>query len=143
MGFFESRTTKEKKSHLKNLVDIAGADGNIDVKERNLIRNIGMKMGLQETDILCILSDPASVKKNVVPRTLDKRLSNLIDLTAMVIIDGRVTEDEKTCCKEAATSMDFPPGAVNPLVETTISMVRSYKSDDEILTTLKSILDRH
>ena len=57
MAFWETRKTKEKKSHFKNLAHIASVDGDIDPNEINFLFQTGIRLGLTKKEVDEILKN--------------------------------------------------------------------------------------
>ncbi len=87
MGFFESRSTKEKKSHFKNLVLMAFADGRFDDGEQKFLGSIGARMGLSPTEVSDVLSKPEKIKLQV-PSDQTEKISQMVDLVGMMMVDA-------------------------------------------------------
>ncbi len=120
---FESRQTKEKRSHFKNLVTMALLDGELDDNERNLLRHRGMQMELSSRDVDAVLRSPQSVRF-VVPKSPDDRIGQLHDLVLMMIADGKIHGTEMDFCQTLAIQLGFRPSDVPRMLDVIVEAVR-------------------
>lgn len=123
MGLFESRETKEKKSHFKNMIALAMIDGDFDESEREWLEQRGMAWGLTRKDVISVLKHPQKVAF-VVPTDGDRCIAQLYDLIIMMLADGVIQEDEMDFVQTLAAKMGFRPSDVPRLLEEIIEQAR-------------------
>ncbi len=116
MGFFESKSTKEKKSHFRNLVLMAFADGRLEQGERELLARLGAQMGLGPNDVQEVLSKPQKIKVRV-PSETSEKISQMIDLVGMMMVDGNIDQKEYMLCMAFAQQMGLDTGIVKTIAE--------------------------
>jgi len=104
MGLFDSRETKEKKSHFKNLVMLACVDGDFDDNEKEFLINTGIRWGLTRGQVMSVLKNPDGVKF-VIPNDPEKRLAQLEDLVVMILADGVIEQVEVDFVQTLAVKM--------------------------------------
>ncbi len=139
MGWFESRSTKEKKSHFKNLVAVALADGKLDDAEAQLLARIGIRMGMDMKEINALLARPEKVKL-VLPTDHQEKISQMIDVVAMMIIDGDADSREIQFCMALAAQMGLDPTIVKTIAEKLLEAAGRGASPDSAVNDLASIL---
>jgi uncharacterized tellurite resistance protein B-like protein len=107
------------KSHLKNLMVLALADGHLAEIEEHLLVSIAHRLNLNENDI-------AEIKSNldhdffVLPEKYDDRIEQFNDLLTLMAIDGHIDPEEEVLCREYANKY----GLMESVIE---SMIDSYK----------------
>lgn len=100
-GFFEHQYLSYKKNHLKNLLALANADGNIHKKELELLFKIGKKYGLKDWQIQNLVDSKETFELNI-PDNFHDRMNLLYDLMLMVYADGKVEKREIEFCEDVA-----------------------------------------
>jgi len=93
IGFFEHQYLSYKKNHIKNLLALAKADGNVHPKEELLLFKIGKRYGLKERQIKELI---ASDEKHtiIVPDNHNDKMNLIYDLLLMIHADQRVVKNE-------------------------------------------------
>ena len=93
IGFFEHQYLSYKKNHIKNLLALAKADGNVHPKEELLLFKIGKRYGLKERQIKELI---ASEEKHtiIVPDNHNDKMNLIYDLLLMIHADQRVVKNE-------------------------------------------------
>lgn len=117
MGFFnfKSQAQKEKETTVKNAIAVMLADGQIDRNEMQLLGIICRRVGLSEKEFNVILQNPQSIAFTPA-RSLDDRMQQLIDMVAMMMIDGHIDPREMEICIHLASKLGFRPSSVAGLV---------------------------
>jgi hypothetical protein len=135
MVLFETKKTKNLKSHLANLVAIANSDGDFSVAEKRLIFDIGVKNGLSIDEVKKIIKSDAKSIEFKVPDNDSDRFDELYDLASMVLADGVCTEDEMSNCIELAEKLGFRKAITGVLVRRIVTLQtggEEAKSKEEI-----------
>ena len=112
---FESKKTKQLKNHIRNLVTLSSADGNIDDAEKEILIKIGLRKGLKKAEIQKIIDNPGST--NFVPATSDsERFEQIYDLVELMLADGIAEDNELQFCIEMAEKLGFRKAVVGVLI---------------------------
>jgi len=112
---FESKKTKQLKNHLRNLVTLSSADGNIDESEKEILIKIGTRKGLKKADVQKIIDNPGNT--NYVPATSDdERFEQIYDLVELMLADGIAEDNELHFCVEMAEKLGFRKAVVGVLI---------------------------
>ncbi len=122
MVLFETKKTKNLKSHLANLVAIANSDGNFSVAEKRLIFDIGVKNGLSINDVKKIIKSDSKSIEFKVPDNDSERFDELYDLVSMMLADGSCSEDEMSNCIELAEKLGFRKAITGVLVRRIVTL---------------------
>ncbi len=123
MGLFESRESKEKKSHFKNLVMLACVDGDFDDNEKDFLINTGLRWGLTQRQVMTVLKNPDSVSQ-VIPKDPEKRLQQLTELVVMIMADGVIEQIEVDFVQTLAVEMGFRASDVERMIVAIIEAVK-------------------
>lgn len=93
IGFFEHQYLSFKKNHIKNLLALAKADGQMHPKEEALLFKIGRNYGLKDRQIKSLIeSDEKYIV--VVPDNHNDKMNLIYDLLLMIHADDRVEKNE-------------------------------------------------
>jgi hypothetical protein len=115
-GFFEHQYLSYKKNHLKHLLALANADGNIHEKELVLLFKLGKKYGLKDWQIQNLVDSKEKFKLNI-PDNFYDRMNLLYDLILMVYADGVVEKREIAFCEDVAIKFKMKKSIVKWLLE--------------------------
>jgi uncharacterized membrane protein YebE (DUF533 family) len=113
---FESEEKKAVKSHLRQMVRLAYADGNFHEKEKKFILKVAKENDISRSDVDEIIENPTSVEL-FIPESKDEKFEQIFDLVRLMSKDGEVTDPELEFCQELATRLGFRKVIVGVLVE--------------------------
>ena len=119
MGFqelFESFDKKKRKSHFKNLLAVAMADGNLDNVEFEYIMQLANKCYMTKEEVQRVIDYPEAINFHP-PKTNQERFDQMYDLVTVMLIDGKIDEREMELCKIFAMRLGFKPAIVNKLIK--------------------------
>ncbi len=122
LDLFDSRDKKKRLSHIKNLIVLACADGEVAQEEAELIFRIGVNAGLTPAELKRIMERPDSVKFYP-PKTYKERIEQLYDMVMVMMVDGEITESELLFCKVVAEALGFEHRVIDHMVHQIIEMV--------------------
>lgn len=104
-NLFGSKSDKAKMTHIKALVATALADGKIDDAEKALLAMVVKREGITEKEFTEALNGKKSEYK--IPEDMATRERYLRDMVAMMVVDGKISEEELKVCFLAAKSFGF------------------------------------
>jgi len=138
MGLFEvfsSNEDKRKKSHLKNLVMIAMADGQLDGSELDLLIEIAGNWGYTREDVVAIYKNPDGIKFTP-PSSLRVKVEQLFELVKMIVINKEIDEKEVNLCKSLAIKLNLAPNIVDDIIELMLDSVKSGTNEKVIVNNI-------
>ena len=136
--FFTNSAQAQRKSHLKNLLQVGMADGNLDQVELKYLIDLARKLKMPEDELQEILSGAEKVKFSP-PSSFEAKVDQLHDLVHMMVINGEVHEQELKICKSFALKLDILPKMVDDLVDQMVHRTRKGESREEIVKELSSL----
>ncbi|HUT88265.1 MAG TPA: hypothetical protein VMY37_02100 [Thermoguttaceae bacterium] len=140
MSWFESQSTKEKKSTVKNVIAVMLADGKITSEEQEFLAAVCVRVGLSPAELKSILDDPQKV--SFTPAKAPKeRIMQLLDVVFMMMIDGEVDQREMRLCQAIATQLGFPASAVPKLVMAIIEGIKKGRERATVASEIEGLLD--
>lgn len=103
---FENGERKQDKSHFRNLVVIAHSDGELSVKEEELLQDIGSDLGLTNEQLNDIKNNLDKYPVHP-PANKTERFEQIVDLIQMVQVDGNVGVDETKVLEKVAVKIGY------------------------------------
>lgn len=130
LNIFKSDKDGVRRSHVKNLICVALADGHLDSDEWDLLVVISKVMGVTEDEIQVIKLNPEKVQFQP-PKRYDDKVQQIHDLVAIVTVDNHISPREVELCKKICLRLDILPNIIDDIIAHTIkpaSTVDSSKS---------------
>lgn len=104
-----------RRSHVKNLITIALADGHLSEDEWELLVYLASRLGMEEEEINAIKENPDAVTF-VMPKTHDQRVQQIEDLVLLMSIDHDINPNEIELCKKISMKLDVLPQIVDDII---------------------------
>ncbi len=104
-----------RRSHVKNLISIALADGHLSEDEWELLVYLASRLGMEEAEIKAIKDHPETVNF-VIPKTHDQRVQQIEDLVLLMSIDHDINPNEVELCKKISLKLDVLPQIVDTII---------------------------
>lgn len=131
---FESGERKQDRSHFRNMVLIAKADGVITKEEAELLHKMGQKISLNEAQVNEIIESPKKFAVNP-PSSREERFEQIVELIKMVNIDGKIDEAEMKMLEKAAVGIGY--NSLDDVdVESILALIIRGEDTDTIITEL-------
>ena len=116
LKIFKSDRDGIRKSHVKNLIAVAMADGYLDETEWGLLSSIGRVLGMTEDEIGRIKEHPDSVKF-IPPRSYEEKVEQICDLVALMTVDDEINTRELELVRKIALKLDILPQMVDMILQ--------------------------
>jgi uncharacterized tellurite resistance protein B-like protein len=120
------------KSHIKNLIEIAAADGNFGLDEQQLLRSIAKRNNISDNQLKEIHADPSKVRFEV-PKNETEKFYQLYDLVHMMSVDKNIHSEEIRLCELFAIKFGYKKEAVKELIETIRLNIENGNGHDEAM----------
>ena len=135
---FDSSEEKKNKSHLRNLIRLALADGQIDEDELLRIRKTARFLGVtpEETDEL--LANPDKIHF-IPPASTQERLERLVGLLRVVMADGIVSSAEDVLLRRICIGLGFKEEKIRDVINLGYDCLKKEMDTDDIIDKLKPI----
>jgi uncharacterized tellurite resistance protein B-like protein len=104
-----------RKSHMKNLISVALADGHLDDEEWSLLVTIAQVLQFSPDEIRAIRENQEPVKF-VPPKKYEDKVQQIYDLVAMMTVDDTINEKELQLCKRISLNLDLLPQIVDDVI---------------------------
>jgi uncharacterized tellurite resistance protein B-like protein len=130
---------KNKKSHLKNLIEVAFSDGQMDNDEYILLLSLARKLNINDEEIKKIKENPNSIKFYP-PSSSRERFDQIYDLVCMMMVDGVIHRKEMEICKNLALKLGYLPQIVDHFVSSIGDNVRKGISKEQSFKQLSNLI---
>lgn len=104
------------KSHMRNLIEIAAADGNLGEEEQRLLEYAALRNNISRAELAGIQSNTSKVKFEV-PRGDRDKFFQLYDLVHMMSVDKNVHGEELRLCEIFAIRFGYRKEIVREMIE--------------------------
>ena len=127
------------KSHMKNLIEMAAADGHFQDVEFELLKKIAKRNGITEKQLNEIKTNPDSVVFEV-PQDEKERFHQLYDLVHMMSIDDQIHTEERKLCNLFAIRFGYKRAIVSDLIDSVSSNIKNGIGHDEAMKRLQMLV---
>jgi uncharacterized tellurite resistance protein B-like protein len=124
---------------MKNLIEMAAADGHFQDVEYDLLKKIGKRNGVSEKQLQEIRSNPTAVAFEV-PKDNKEKFHQIYDLVHMMSIDEQIHSEERKLCNLIAIKFGYKRGIVDDLIDSIRSNIKNGISHDEALKRLEMLI---
>ena len=114
-NIFKSDRENVRRSHVKNLIEVALADGHLAVEEWNMMVYLAEKFNISEHQIKEIKDNPDKVKF-VIPANHEECLLQIEDLLMVMTVDHEINPTEIELIKKIAVKLNVLPQMVDAMV---------------------------
>ena len=132
---FESGDSLQKKSHVKNLIKMASADGSIDEVEINFLQKIAKKYGVDQDEVQHIIDNPNNYAFTP-PANKTDRHAQLLNLVIMMMIDGVIDDNEMAMVRKFAIGLGYHMAKVDKVIKMAIECVSKNIDEDDAIEAL-------
>lgn len=108
MGFFESRSKKERLTVMQSAIIMAMADGELAEEEIAACAKVATRLGLSDSELNQVLSNPDSIDATIPESKVDRAL-NIADLAMVANADGVVDKSESEFLARMAIAYGITP----------------------------------
>ena len=136
MSFPDKNDVRIKESYLALLILMGKADQKLDSYEKNLITSVGHRLGLSYQRIEEISYDPNRYI-DLLPDTLDERISQFYYILYLMGIDGKISPEETELCKKIGLRLCTNPDLVNDLIVIMTNHLNKKIPADELILAVK------
>src|SRR5687767_242978 len=118
------------RSHMKNLIEMAAADGNFDLAEHDLLRKIAKRNNITEGHLKDIHKSPEKVKFQVPDDKLEK-FHQFYDLVHMMSVDNSIHDEEMKLCNLFAVRFGYPREKSGDVIKSIQSNINNSQTHEE------------
>jgi uncharacterized tellurite resistance protein B-like protein len=130
MGVF--RHGKAGQSHIKNLIEMAAADGHLHEAERELLKTIARKNGISEGQLEEIRKHPEKVEFQV-PQDSQQKFHQLYDIVHMMGVDNHIHANEQDLASSLAVKFGYKREVARELIDVIRQNIKNGSTADEAM----------
>jgi uncharacterized tellurite resistance protein B-like protein len=104
------------KSHMRNLIEIAAADGNLASEEQRLLQYAAHRNNISTEQLKEIQADVSKIRFDV-PSNEEDKFTQLYDLVHMMTIDKDIHGEELRLCEIFAIKFGYRKEVVRQMIE--------------------------
>jgi uncharacterized tellurite resistance protein B-like protein len=131
LGLLKHRDASAK-SHIKNLIEVAEADGHFAQVEKELLKSIAKRNGFSEKQISEIHKNLEEIKL-VIPEDSKSRFHRFYDLIHMMSIDNEIHDEELKLCSQLALRFGYHRDNVEDLIKSILSCIEYGRDADDTM----------
>lgn len=127
------------RSHMKNLIEMAAADGNFQDMEYDLLKTIAKRNGISESQLKDIRQNHAGIQFEL-PTDPKEKFHQLYDLVHMMSIDNDVHPEEQKLCSLFAVKFGYPRTNINEILSAIRANIKNGQGHDETMKRVAMML---
>ncbi len=124
---------------MKNLIEMAAADGNFQDLEYDLLKTIAKRNGISESQLKDIRQNHAGIQFEL-PTDPKEKFHQLYDLVHMMSIDNDVHPEEQKLCSLFAVKFGYPRNNINEILSTIRANIKNGQGHDETMKRVAMML---
>jgi uncharacterized tellurite resistance protein B-like protein len=123
------------KSHMRNLIEIAAADGGLGVEEQRLLEFAAVRNNISREQLKEIQSNTANIRFKVPGNQKDK-FYQLYDLVHMMSVDKNIHAEELRLCEIFAIQFGYRKETVRDMIEMIRQNIEKWIGAEETMQTV-------
>jgi uncharacterized tellurite resistance protein B-like protein len=123
------------KSHMRNLIEIAVADGGFGIEEQRLLEYAAQRNNISKSQLSDIQSN-ASIVRFEVPGSEEEKFFQLYDLVHMMSVDKNIHAEELRLCEIFAIKFGYRKEVVREMIEMIRQNIEKWIGPAETMLTI-------
>ncbi|MDD5571709.1 MAG: hypothetical protein PHD97_11230 [Bacteroidales bacterium] len=136
LDYFENHGKKFNKEHFTHLVQVARADGIITTDEKELLYNIGKRLGFTQPEIEEVVNSNVT-KLFSPPYEFEERFNQLYDIISMTLADGIIDKSETRITKCFSIALGFSPDTADKTIEFIVNGINNKVSAEDLFESFR------
>lgn len=126
------------RSHMRNLIEIAAADGNLGAEEQRLLEHVAARNHISPEQLKEIQSNPSG-QRFLVPGSDREKFFQLYELVHIMSVDKDIHAEEMRLCEIFALKFGYRKEVVRELIEMIEQHIAQWSGPKE---TMKAVLGK-
>lgn len=123
------------KSHMRNLIEIAVADGGLGIQEQRLLEYAAQRNNISREQLERIQTDASSIRFEA-PRGKEERFFQLYDLVHMMSVDETIHNEELRLCEIFAIKFGYRKEVVREMIDLIRTNIKAWIGAKETMETV-------
>ena len=128
------------KSHMRNLIEIAVADGGFGIEEQRLLEYAALRNNISKEQLKNIQADASTVRFEA-PHGEEDKFFQLYDLVHMMSVDENIHNEELRLCEIFAIKFGYRKEVVREMIELIRQNIKKWigakETQQTVLQTIK------
>lgn len=124
------------KSHMRNLIEIAAADGGLGEEEHRLLEYAALRNNISRDELKVIENDSSKVRFQV-PGNEEVKFFQLYDLVHMMSVDENIHNEELRLCEIFAIKFGYRKEVVREMIEMIRQNIKNWVGPKETLQAIQ------
>jgi len=120
---FNRNEEAKNRSHIKNLLEVAISDGELDDSELELIISIAGKFDITRNEVISIKENHQDIEF-IPPSSYSAKVKLMEDLVKVLLADKKIEEKEIQICKELALKLNLSSMVVDDLISSILNSLK-------------------
>ena len=120
------------KSHMKNLIEMAAADGQFADVEFTLLKSIAKRNNISESQLADIRKNSSGITFEV-PDDSKEKFTQLYDLVHMMAVDSSIHDEERKLSNLFAIKFGYPKEKVGEMVNLIHANIKNQQTPEETM----------
>ncbi len=139
LGMFRQGNNGTARSHMKNLIEMAAADGHFADIEFDLLKSIAKRNNISESHLKDIQKNHAGIAFEV-PADNNEKFHQLYDLVHMMAVDSTIHDEERKLSNLFAIKFGYPRQKVPELINVIHANIKNNQTADETMRRVAMLL---
>jgi hypothetical protein len=127
------------KSHIRNLIEIAVADGGFGAEEQRLLEYAAMRNDISRAQLQDLQTDSSKVRFKV-PFSEEEKFFQLYDLVHMMSVDKNIHPEELRLCEIFAIKFGYRKEVVREMIDMIRKSIEDWTGPKETMQTVLKTL---
>ena len=124
------------KSHMRNLIEIAAADGGFGAEEQRLLQYAALRNNITAEELKAIQADTSKIPFEI-PGGKEEKFTQLYDLVHMMAVDKTIHADELRLCEIFAIKFGYRKEVVREMIEMIRQNIETWTGPKETMKLVK------
>ena len=120
------------KSHLRNLIEIAAADGGFGGEEQRLLEYLALKNNISRKELANLQADTSKIPFEI-PKSQQEMFTQFYDLVHMMYVDKNIHSEELKLCELFAIKFGYRKEAIREMIETIRGNIEDWIGPEETM----------
>jgi len=124
------------RSHMRNLIEIAAADGTFTDEEQRLLEYVAMRNNISASQLRNIRAHTSTIRFEV-PKSDEEKFFQLYDLVHMMSVDKDIHEEEFRLCEIIAVRFGYRKETVREIIAHISNNIKEWIGPQETMDEIK------
>ncbi len=130
--YFETGEQSRQKGHFRNLVMLARVDGDVSIKETQLLEKVARRLSLTDEQMKEIIDHPEHYP-SIPPTNREERYERFVQLIQLLVIDGNSDAKEEKLVRQLGVSLGFTPEKIDEKFPIILQHLRKGMTRQEVI----------